>query len=363
LKRHIWIERGTYKLYPNLFTVLVGRPGLGKGGALNPAASVLREANTSALLSDRVTIEYVLEKLSKGFPATGVTAGGSLHFGHDASACIFSPELSIFITASQHTLPILADLWDSRDGEFSYGTRHKGDYKIKNSCVSLLAGSTQEWLISSIPSNAVGGGFTRRVNFVFAKDKASFIPWPTTNHTSLRDDLVNDLRHISQLRGEVKFDKHAVALFEEYYKNSDSEEFDDEATTAYKTTKWAHASKLAMAICVANTDDLIITESHFKQAIARVDDVLNSIGLVFRAVGESDLVVAADRVLRFIESKGFATKSEILRANWRHISSTDLETVLTTFTQGGMLLERSSGNKIMYEMNPAYSKTAKGVTP
>ena len=361
LKRHVWVERGTYKLYPNMFAVLVGRPGLGKGGALNPAASILKEANTVSLMSDRVTIEYVLEKLSKGFPSQTIAPGGGLQFGHDASAMIFSPELSIFITASQHTLPILADLWDSREGDFSYGTRHKGDYKIKNSCVSMLAGSTQEWLISSIPANAVGGGFTRRVNFVFAKDKQAFIPWPAVNHTSIRNDLVNDLRHISQIRGEITFDKHAHELFDVYYRSAVADEFDDEATTAYKTTKWAHATKLATAISLGSDDAPVISERALQLAIDRVDNVLSNISLVFRAVGESDLVTAADRVLRFIETKGYATKSEILRVNWRHISAADLDTILTTFVNGGLVLEKSSGKTITYEMAPIPKK--KGATP
>lgn len=338
-----------------MFTVLVGRPGLGKGTALNPIASVLRDANTTSMLSDRVTIEYVLEKLAKGFPAQVVQQGGGLSFGQDASLMIFSPELSIFITSSQHTLQILTDLWDSREGDFLYGTRHKGDYRIKNPCVSLLAGSTQEWLVSSIPTSAVGGGFTRRVNFVFAKDRQKPIPWPVSNHSNIRDSLTNDLRHIAQLRGEFKFDKHAHDLFEEYYNNPNIEEFDDEATAGYKATKWAHSAKLAMCLSVAECDDLVICERHLIDAIDRVEGVLASLSVVFRAVGESDLVEAADRVLRFIEVKGFSTRSEILRSNWRHISAVDLDTVLTTFVQGGLLLERVSGNKISYEINPQHA--------
>jgi Protein of unknown function (DUF3987) len=336
-----------------MFTILVGRPGLGKGAAVNPALMLLKEANTTSTLSDRVTIEYVLEKLSKGFPAQGIASGGGMTFGNDASVLIFSPELSIFISASQFTLQILADLWDSREGDFSYGTRHKGDYKIKNPCVSMLAGSTQEWLTGSIPSSAVGGGFTRRCNFVFAKDRQTAIPWPVMNHSDIRDKLVNDLRHMSMLRGEFKIAPEAKLLFEEYYKKStEVDEYDDEATTAYKTSRWAHATKLAMAISVSRGDDLTISEADFTTAIERVDDVLKSINLVFRAVGESDLVEASDRVLKFIELKGLATKSDIIRANWRHISSADLDVVLQTFLQGGLLLERQQGNKILYEAAP-----------
>jgi len=342
-----------------MYTVLVGRPGLGKGTALNPIAALLREANTTSMLSDRVTIEYVLEKLAKGFPAQVQQVGGGLSFGQDSSLTIFSPELSIFITSSQHTLQILTDLWDSREGDFLYGTRHKGDYKIKNPCVSLLAGSTQEWLVSSIPTNAVGGGFTRRVNFVFAKDRQASIPWPVSNHSNIKDGLINDLRHVAQLRGSFRFDKHAHDLFEEYYNDQKIGEFDDEATAGYKATKWAHASKLAMCLSVAERDDLVISESNLVESIDRVEGVLASLSVVFRAVGESDLVEAADRVLRFVEIKGFASRSDILRSNWRHVSSADLDTILATFVQGGLMFERVSGNKISYEVNPAHSsKTA-----
>ena len=359
MKRHCWVDRGTYKLYPNLFTVLVGRPGLGKGAAVNPAMSILKEANTTAVLSDRVTIEYVLEKLSKGFPATGIASGGGIVFGQDASVILFSPELSIFITASQYTLPILADLWDSREGEFSYGTRHKGDYKIKNSCISMLAGSTQEWLISSIPNSAIGGGFTRRVNFVYAKDKSQSIPWPSMNHSNLRDNIVNDLRHISQLHGEFKFDNDAKAIFEIYYNTADPDEFADEATTAYTTSQAHHAAKLAMVLSACHRDDLIIGKDDINNAIDKIEQVKKTINMVFRAVGESDLVNAADRVLRFIENKGLASRSDILRSNWRHISAPDLDTILQTFTQGGLLLERQQGNKILYEAAPIKTKGVK----
>lgn len=329
--------------------MLVGRPGLGKGAAVNPAMSILKEANTTAILSDRVTIEYVLEKLSKGFPATQMASGGGLVFGQDSSVILFSPELSIFITASQYTLPILADLWDSREGEFSYGTRHKGDYKIKNSCISMLAGSTQEWLISSIPNSAIGGGFTRRVNFVFAKDKSQSIPWPSMNHSGLRGNVVNDLRHIAQLRGEFKFDPDAAAIFEIYYNSTEPDEFADEATTAYTSSQAHHAAKLAMTLSACHSDSLIINKKDIEDAIDKVEEVKRTINMVFRAVGESDLVNAADRVLRFIENKGLASRSDILRSNWRHISSNDLDTILTTFVQGGLLLERQQGNKILYE--------------
>lgn len=328
---------------------------MGKGAAVNPAMSLLKDAATANTLSDRLTIEYVLEKLSKGFTApAGSSSGTGITFTTDASALIFSSELSIFITASLVTLPILADLWDAREGDFHYGTRHKGDYKITSPCISLLGGSTQEWLIDAIPNNAVGGGFTRRVNFVFAKEKSQFIPFPVSpNSHTVKDSLVEDLRYIaSHLRGEFRFAKDVEPIFDKFYRAAVPNEYDDEATTAYVTTKWAHATKLAMAISASRSDSLVISKSDFEQAVVEVEQCSLDLQLVFRAVGESDLVSAADRVLKFIEKKGYASRSDILRSNWRHVSASDLDVIILTLTQGGLLIEKQSGNKIVYTAIP-----------
>ena len=221
LKRNVWVGRGSYKLYPNLFTILVGRPGIGKGSAINPVINLINEAKLVNTLSDRVTIEYVLERMSKGWPSQIRGPQGGWILGQDHTTLIISPEVSVFIGASQNTLPILADLWDAREGEFVYGTRHKGEFRIKDPCVCLLGGSTQEWLISSVPANAVGGGFTRRVNFVVANDREKLLPWPIlSNQHQVRDNLVTDIKSVGRLYGEYKFAKDVVPLFEKVYKDS-----------------------------------------------------------------------------------------------------------------------------------------------
>ena len=350
MKRHCWVDRASYKMYPNLYTILVGRPGIGKGAALNPALLIAKEAATLNVLSDRLTIEYILERLAKGFTAPSVTSTGGIAVGTDSSALIFSPELSILIRSSSDALGDLSDLWDSREHPFDYGTRSRGLYTITKPSISVLAGSAPEWLVKSIPSDAVGGGFTRRVNFIYAKDKAKSIPWPV-NHQGFRDSLVDDLRHISSvLRGEFHFSSEAKVSFDKLYSDCTPDEFDDEATSAYKTSKWAHATKLAMVLSASRGDDLVIRKEDFDAATVQVEIVLKDLAMVFRAVGDSDLVNASDRILKFVEMKGYASKGDMLHANWRHITSEDLDRILMTFVQAGIIAEVSRGNKILYRI-------------
>lgn len=365
MRRHVYVGRGHWKLYPNLFTVLVGRPGIGKGSAINPALTILREANVSNVLSDRVTIEYILERLAKGWPHFGQgTVPGAISVGVDHSCLILSRELSVFVTASQFTLPILTDLWDANEGDYIYGTRGKGEYKINSPCVCLLGGSTQEWLISSIPPSAIGGGFTRRVNFVVAYDREKLIPWPVvSNHSHIRDDLISDLKEIGKLTGEFRFHPDVVPLFEIVYSDSTPKLYDDMATTSYKTSKWAQVSKLAMCVSAARSDDLIITKADFQKALDAVEAVAKNVPRVFRGVGESELVHATTKVLEFIELKGFASRDEILKAHWRDVTSDDLDRVLATLKEAYIIVEYTQGRKTMWKSVEKFDPKSKGVKP
>lgn len=349
LKRHVFFDRASFKLYPNLYTVLVGRPGIGKGAAMHPALAILKEAGTSNVLSDRITMEYVLEKMSKGFPATSVnTSNQALKLGFESNVLIVSSELSVFIGASQFTITALTDLWDSKEGTYGYGTRGKGEYNILNPCVGLLGGSAHQWLVKSIPSDAVGGGFTRRVNFVLGTVQSSRNPWPSMNHSAIRDKLVEDLRDIGSLRGEMTCSKEARPVFEKLYSECEPNEFDDEATAGYKTSRWANVLKLAMVITAARAESLQISKEDLELAITYTEQVAADIPKVFRAVGESTLVSATDKVLRFVETKGYATRQEILHALWRHVSSEDLDRIIVTMREAGYLGERCIGSKTEY---------------
>jgi hypothetical protein len=360
----VWIDRVKWKLYPNLYTVLVGRPGLGKGAAINPMIALVKEAGVANILSDRITMEYALEKLSKGFPKTISTQipGSPLQtikIGTEATCLMVSTELSVFITASQFSITCLSDLWDCKEGVYQYGTRGKGEFPLNSPYVTLIGASAQDWLVKSVPADAVGGGFTRRVNFVFASKKDKKVAWPSKNGNLGISSLVEDLRSISQLKGEFTFSADARSLFESYYYSCEPNDFDDEATVVYKTSKWANASKLAMCISASRGDSLEINAADFQEAIDRTEEVTGDLKIVFRSVGESPLVSATARVLTFIETKGYASRAEILSINWKHISDMDLDRIIATLREAGIIEERYVGKRTLYYV----TGTAQPVTP
>ncbi len=189
-----------------------------------PVLSLLREANTANILTDNITMQYVLEALSHGFqtpvviPNAGQASGvatttnpislplvGAVAFAKEASCIVIADEFSVFIHDPNYDLPNLNKLWDAGEGKVSYGTRGKGMFEITNPCQTLLAGSAPEYLVRCVPQSAVGGGFTRRVNFVYSQTQGIRKPWPRIN-PKLGNDIVEDLRHIgSNIHGQFSF--------------------------------------------------------------------------------------------------------------------------------------------------------------
>lgn len=315
--------------------------------------SIVKEANVANILSDRITMEYALEKLSKGFPKTISTQipGSplqSIRIGTEATCLMVSTELSVFITASQFSITCLSDLWDCKEGIYQYGTRGKGEFPLNSPYVTLIGASAQDWLVKSVPADAVGGGFTRRVNFVFASKKDKKVAWPQKNGNLGTKGLVEDLRSISQLKGEMRFTLDARPVFESYYHSCEPNDFDDEATVVYKTSKWANASKLAMCISASRDDSLEINKDDFELAITYTEEVVDDLKVVFRSVGESPLVAATARVLTFIETQGYASRQEILAINWRHISDMDLDRIIATLREANVIEERFVGKRTLY---------------
>lgn len=344
-KRNVWVNRGDWPLFPNMYTVLVGHTGLGKGRSINPAVQLLRESGTANVLSDKLTIQYVLEQISdKGKNHGSVEMKGTtLTMSRDASCFISSPELEDLILSSETSAP-LKELWEAKDGPFEYGTRTRGLCKIYKPCPTLLGGCTPSQVALLFPPTSIGGGFIRRCNFVYESERARKIPWPQARNgtDSRREALVDGLRRRAQLHGEFRFADAARKQFEEYYLKADIKEFVDEATASYETTRPIHVLKASMCLSLARTDELVIDEVDMTQATKMVDKCAKELARVFRSVGDADNATVMDKVLRFIENQQKqlrpVTRVDLLAALWRDVGSAqNMDSILMTLESGGQI--------------------------
>lgn len=339
-----------------MYVILVGKPGSGKGAAIRPVHGFLKESGTANLLTDRMSIEWAVDQMSKGFVTQACSASG-MQIAVDNSALIIAPEMSGLIRRGLDVLGDLCALWDSTEYPYQYGTLSGKLRSIDRQCCSLFGGTTPKWIARHMPEDSSGEGFTRRVNYVYEKKGRRV--YHTVNGVAGRDAIVDDLRYIhTHIQGAFTFETQAEKIFHRIYDESEPDEFDDEAVEGYKTSKWVHCAKLAMVLSVSRNDARTITCDDLNQAEREVDRLIEDLPMVFRAVGEADLVEAADKVLQFVEAKGYATWPQIMKHTWKYVGSGDnLRTILTTLTDANLIYVVDQGNKVIYK--PVQT----GVTP
>jgi Protein of unknown function (DUF3987) len=359
LKRNVWIDRGKFILYPNTYIILISPPGIGKGTAINPVLELLNDSNTANIMSDRVTAEKVIERLSDGWGTGTKVTSGKVAIVSDRSCLIAATELPIYLNSSVWTMELMCDLWDNKPGGISYSTKTKSSFAAKDTCVSLIGGCVPDYIrkLNREAMTAITGGFTSRCIFVFGGEKSKLVAWPSTNGTygKLKADLINDLQHITTLTGQFKFSPQAIRRWEQYYQINFSKQdpFESEVVMGFKARMMAHIFKTSMCLSVAEKDDLIISETQLGNAIGLVEKVRDRIDIVFRCVGESSLAMAQDRVLTFIDREGIVSRGKILRYLGRHITDDDLTKVLRVLVGADLVREVSNvtGNthSISYE--------------
>ena len=355
LKKRCWVDRGTYRVYPNQYIVLVGPPGVGKGTAIHPAHHFSKNSKPpmANYMSDRITAPKIIERLSAGFNTTSVV-GGQIHSGIEASCILQASELSSFLSSSDWMTTFLCDAWDR--GEYEYDTKNKGTFTVKDMCVSLIGACVPEFIrtINRDNSTAINGGFTARTIFVFAGDKSKLIVWPqgfqdTAKGKQLYADLLHDLDYITKVHGQFTWEPYAALEFERYYHSIKPLDNDTEVVRHFKARQTTHCCKVAIALSAASRDDAVIDVYSIKTAIALINQILTSLDITFRGVGESPLAEATARIQTYIESKGLVSRQELLRDNYRHITNDDLDRVIFTLAAIGFLDCITVGGKAFYK--------------
>jgi len=119
----------------------------------------------------------------------------------------------------------------------------------------------------------------------------------------------------------------------------------------------------------ARGDDMIINKEDFQKSHDAIMTVAGNVPKVFRGVGESEFAVVTDKLLRFLETKGFANRKEITKALWRDATLDEIDKIIATLLEGAVIYEYQQGRSTMYAVKQNYTvggqpaRKAKGVTP
>lgn len=289
MERRLWLDRGFYKLYPNLYVFIIGRSGLiKKSTSTGIAVNMFRELTGARMMSERLTASSLVDQLhlsGKTFPYKGKPIRQSPLFAYASELSIFLSEVWGSITE------LLTTFYDCQPADsskpWSHRTVGRGEIQIFGPCLNILGASTKTWLRKCIPRTEMEGGFTSRIIFVVENNMPDhLVAWPEVSvHGELiRKQIVEDMKQIFRLTGEFKVSPEAREMFTKWYHHHMTNIMpmnQDPRMVGYMARKGDTILKLAMVYSAACSDDMILHKHHLVWAAKEMDDLEGDWRLAF----------------------------------------------------------------------------------
>ena len=345
LRRHVWIDRGAYQVYPNLYVLLVAESAsCRKSVAMKLGLELLRPLKDIKVIHERCTVEGLLDIMNKVYvsPKTGKII-------EEGSVVIHADELSNLFGQSSYTKDLLSFLTAAytSSAQLEFLTRNRGDVIVKAPCPVIISGTTPEQMGEIFPMIALSSGFLGRIITVLGRH-GKREPKPKILK-ELISPLVEDLYEISQLEGEMVLEDDCEEMYDKWYKaftDSPSPE-----SAPFFERKHDHVLKAAMLLSVSESNSMVITKSHLAQAIEVIDLIELQIPRAIELVGATVESQLLDLVRRIIKRNPEGIKHSILlrKVQRRIRNAEELNDVITRLREDGSINATSrKGSTALY---------------
>jgi hypothetical protein len=346
MRRKCVMQWGTIPFYPNMYIVLVGPSGkCRKGTAMSQGYDFLKEMNIK-MAAESTTREALIQALqqSNDTQVDPVTNKMYLH----ASLTIYSQELTVFLGYNNSQLMSdLTDWYDCRS-TWTYRTKHQGTDEIIGVYVNLIGATTPELLQTALPRDAIGGGLTSRMIFVYEmrKSKTVVAPFQTKEEKELKELLMRDLDRICMLQGEFKATEEFIETWSQWYTAYDQgpPPFDDYRFAGYFERRPNHLMKLSCIMSAARTDSMVVDKCDFDKALDLLVETERRMPLTFSGVGKFQHSEMMERIMAAIHNAGETTIADLLWLFRADLSGWDLDKIIQSLEQMGQIQTAHTGS-------------------
>lgn len=296
--------KGDLVYKPNLYIMLLGESGLGKGFPVNRAAMLVSKADVTRVIKGRSSIQAIVKELS-----ITRTKEGKAPIS-DARGYIVNGELSTAIIQDPDSLTILTDLYDGHyNTEWTNLLKGDGAEKLKQPYITALFGSSPAHFYDSIPQANIEGGYIGR-NLIIYEEKRS-------QDVDLLDEKTDEKSE------NEKFDEVLVPKYIPHLQSIASKKGrlipTDDAREAFNIwrRKWRgaqthdktgffnrvpdHVLKVAMCLSLARWEfDGMIAKPEIEDAISKVTNLVYSNKRTTEGRGPDPLAVGSKLVLDYL---------------------------------------------------------------
>lgn len=275
-------------MYPNLYTILVAAPGIGKTLPIQAVRRFWRQAGNLNVASDTITKAGLVDEIKDALRTVPLEGGDFLMFH---SLLIGSEELTNLIpTYDMEFLGLLGTIYDCGQTA-EERTRKHGRITVSEPHITLLGGTQPKYLVALFPDAAYGQGFASRLIMIHSNQRSRGKLWLSDeerkHQTSGESGLITDLTRITEMCGEFQWDQEAKNLLGEWEAIGCPPVPTHHRLEHYCQRRRTHLLKLSMIISAAESSALRVTDTHVSTAMHILFDAEEGMPSIFREMTQA----------------------------------------------------------------------------
>jgi hypothetical protein len=289
LERKVWLKLGRRTLYPNIYVLLTGGPGVGKTDTIREVhhfwsqLSGLHVAPTSISRAGLADALFAAERsILRPAELIPITRFHSLQ--------VASEEFGTFLTQYEtEFMSTLNHLYDCVRYSEKKRSINKGEERaISSPQLSIIAATTPAWLSGTLPQTAWAEGFASRLTIVYNGERLRNDPFAEDEKDEeLEDALVHDLRSIFAMFGAFKVHPDFYALFNAWRLEDYPTVPEHPKLEHYLPRRGIHFLKLCMVFSASRSGEGVLTVEDFQAAQDFMIETEVAMPDVFRAMTHS----------------------------------------------------------------------------
>jgi len=314
LQRRVWYNELEHNpLFCNLYVVLIGPPGCGKGNVLRPLSKFFKHPQMRRNTADRsreprageeiplkVTLgpsdgsyQAIMDEMVANTRTFRYEQDG--HKGayiHCSIALILDELNSMFKRHSNEVPNFLLNTYDCVDHD--YKTKNKGKNLLSRTCTNLLAGCTSNMLVEAARYGIFEDGFVSRCIFAFeTQPKYYSFEFMSSYDEQQKQDYQALLDHLDRLTGvfgQIKFTPEALEFLRHKYETEDVPRIKSARARmqTYFSRIAAHTKKLAAAVHFSREFDMEVKLADAEEALRLRNSIEANMVAGFNAIGKNE---------------------------------------------------------------------------
>jgi hypothetical protein len=293
LERKVWVHTQGSNLYPNLYTILVAPPGVGKSVLTSRVETLWHGLDDHFVASSNITKAALMDELNDA-NRTVVRPRETPPTVTFNSLKILSNELGVLLPQYESEfMSTLTDIYDgSRYSERRRSIKDKMD--IERPQFNLLAATTPSHLKDFLPVGAFDQGFLSRSLLIYSGDMQIRPLFNTVqgNREAMRL-IKQDMVRIGKLYGEMHFDESAADAITKWHMGGQLPRPEHPKLHNYCTRRTLHLLKLCMVSSASEGDTLTISLDQYRTALSWLIEAESYMPDIFKSMnsgGDSKVI-------------------------------------------------------------------------